>query len=298
MRALFCLRTKITGDPRPSSYPFVSGDGFRALARLRFDSIKDVEAATRDAAFTVNTGDIIFVTSSIVADFFEGVHPIISNPYILITHNGDTNIGKDLLRFIDDKIIRWFAQNVLAEHPKLTPIPIGLENLHHYQNGIISFFRAAQKRLEKLRPTNGGSARKARIFYNFKVRTNPKERQPAFDYLDRNRSAETVEDKLSPWLYLKKLSSYMFVASPPGNGADCHRTWEALYVGTVPIVKRSVGMDYFKGLGLPMLVIDEWEDLDAFDEEKLRAAYEETMNGARAQALSIDYWADRIRKVL
>jgi hypothetical protein len=30
-----------------------------------------------------------------------------------------------------------------------------------------------------------------------------------------------------------------YVASPRGNGLDCHRFWEGLYLGVTPIVERS-----------------------------------------------------------
>jgi hypothetical protein len=33
--------------------------------------------------------------------------------------------------------------------------------------------------------------------------------------------------------------NYAFVASPYGGGPDCHRTWEALILGCIPIVKSS-----------------------------------------------------------
>lgn len=36
------------------------------------------------------------------------------------------------------------------------------------------------------------------------------------------------------------MSGYQFVASPMGNGYDCHRTWEALALGCVPIVNLSL----------------------------------------------------------
>lgn len=312
-RAFFRLRTKITGDSRPSSNPFISGDGFRKLARFKFDSIGDIENAANpsiggvasdlkkdDVTFEVDRGDVIFVASPIIKDFFEKAHPKISNPYILITHNGDTNIGKDLSGYIDGKIIRWFAQNVLVEHPKLTPIPIGLENLHYYQNGIVSLFRSTRRMIERRGSSDNadacdyGSSRKARILYHFKVRTNPNARQPALDYFSRHPLAETMENKLSPRFYQKKISSYMFVASPPGNGEDCIRTWEAMYLGVIPIVKRSVGIDYFKRLGLPMLVVDEWTDLDTFDENKLHTTYEKTMKEARTEALYVDHWTKLI----
>ena len=305
-RAIFHWRTKLTGDSRLSSYPFISGDGFRALARFRFDTTDDIEAAVTElkdgtlsgkyhgATFDVKNGDIIFVASPIIKDFFEKVHPNISNPYVLITHNGDANIDENLFKFIDKKIIRSFAQNVIVSHPKITPIPIGLENLCLYQNGIVSYFKAMQKRLKGRILASNGCAKKARIFYHFKIRTNPDKRQPALDYFSRNPLTETMENKLSPRLYLKKLSSHMFMASPPGNGEDCIRTWEAMYLGVVPIVKRSIGMDYFKSLELPMLVVDEWTDLDEFDESKLRYKYEKITREARTEALYMEYWIKEI----
>lgn len=35
------------------------------------------------------------------------------------------------------------------------------------------------------------------------------------------------------------MTQMQFCASPHGNGLDCHRTWEALCLGCVPIVKSS-----------------------------------------------------------
>ena len=37
--------------------------------------------------------------------------------------------------------------------------------------------------------------------------------------------------------YLSELKQSMFILSPPGNGIDCHRTWEAIL--SVPIVLSS-----------------------------------------------------------
>jgi hypothetical protein len=52
------------------------------------------------------------------------------------------------------------------------------------------------------------------------------------------------------------LSNSQFVLSPPGNGADCHRTWEAIYLGAIPIVHKDFWP--FNNLELPVLVIDDW----------------------------------------
>ena len=39
--------------------------------------------------------------------------------------------------------------------------------------------------------------------------------------------------------YLETLQRFHFVVSPPGFGEDCHRTWEALMCGVVPILLRT-----------------------------------------------------------
>ena len=39
--------------------------------------------------------------------------------------------------------------------------------------------------------------------------------------------------------YLKKLASHKYVLSPPGNGADCYRTLESVYMGCVTFVEDT-----------------------------------------------------------
>jgi hypothetical protein len=55
------------------------------------------------------------------------------------------------------------------------------------------------------------------------------------------------------------MSDYAFVLSPFGNGMDCHRTWEALLCGCIPIVRSSVFNELFDGL--PVLIVDKWANI-------------------------------------
>ena len=59
--------------------------------------------------------------------------------------------------------------------------------------------------------------------------------------------------------YLEDLASSYFVLSPRGHGLDCHRTWEALYMGAIPIVKSS-GMDALFS-DLPVLIVKDWSEI-------------------------------------
>lgn len=57
----------------------------------------------------------------------------------------------------------------------------------------------------------------------------------------------------------KNMTDFAFVLSPFGNGMDCHRTWEALLCGCIPIVRSSVFNELFEGL--PVLIVENWSDI-------------------------------------
>ena len=52
---------------------------------------------------------------------------------------------------------------------------------------------------------------------------------------------------------------YAFVVSPYGGGPDCHRTWEALALGCIPIIKSCKMDPLFEGL--PVLLVRRWSDV-------------------------------------
>ena len=57
--------------------------------------------------------------------------------------------------------------------------------------------------------------------------------------------------------YLQELSEYKFCISPPGIGIDTHRTWEALMVGTIPIVLSSPLDSLYDSL--PVVIVDSYD---------------------------------------
>src|SRR5690606_33447515 len=61
--------------------------------------------------------------------------------------------------------------------------------------------------------------------------------------------------------------------SPRGAGLDCYRTWEALLLGTIPIVKTSTLDAAYDGL--PVLIVDDWKIIiKEFLEEKWKEMME------------------------
>jgi hypothetical protein len=58
----------------------------------------------------------------------------------------------------------------------------------------------------------------------------------------------------------KNQANHMFVISPEGIGMDCHRTWEALLLGCVPVVKKN-NHNLFQNL--PVWEVNDWSEFNA-----------------------------------
>lgn len=263
----------LSDNPRPDSRPYLSGDGLRALARHVYERGKtDLDGRS------VKARDVVFVESGLLEDYVSKVHAHVRNPYILITHNGDKNITEGCLTFLDDRIIRWFAQNALVDHPKITPLPIGLENARFASAGQVRLFWS----IKIDTPRNG------RILVAFSKMTNPEVREKALKELGKNPLADIYKGKLTQKAYLRLLSKYSYVASPPGNGFDCHRTWEALCVGTVPLVLDSTLNRFFKSMGAPIKIVPDYKTPLSDDERR------DIMKTANHEVMSLDYWKSLI----
>ncbi|MFA5000618.1 MAG: hypothetical protein WC531_00095 [Candidatus Paceibacterota bacterium] len=268
-------------NPHPSSCPYISGDSFRAFANMVYE-----KGLNSIVLGKIKENTIIFVCIEQAEKFFQEVHPHITKPYILITHNGDTLVTEQLAKYADKKINKWYAMSVTVSHPQITPIPAGLENLSYYNNGITKLF-------DKNRWKGGDKIN--RILFGFSISTNPGERQPAYDALIKCPSADEIRGKLNAKQYLEKLNGYKFVASPPGNAIDSHRMWEAMYLGVIPIVKRSFMMESFSQLGLPIWLVDDWQEIKNFSETELASKYTEIMAQANTKPLFLDYWINLIK---
>jgi hypothetical protein len=67
-------------------------------------------------------------------------------------------------------------------------------------------------------------------------------------------------EKLTPVGYYQCLPSYKFVVSPEGNGVDCHRHYEALVAGCIPIVERNPLVEK-KYQGCPILWTTDYSEI-------------------------------------
>ena len=274
---------KYCSDSRPASYPYVTGDGFRKLAKFIYDdTVKNVDPAN------VTEGDIIFVGNSNIKNFLRDIHPNVMNKYVLISHNGDEAIDDEAVKMAEEKVIKWYGINVTTTASKVVPLPLGIENKHYYVNGIPWIFDQARgKKVEK----------KTKIFYAFSVINNVAERQPVLDIMKKNANGETIVKWLNFKKYINLLNSYKFIVSPPGSSVEGIRNWDAFYLGVVPIVKRSITTTYFEKIGMPLWVVDEWSELNDIDSYTLAEKYDHIIRNGDNNKIFMEYWINKIKNL-
>lgn len=252
---------------------------------------------------------VVFVYSDMVDGFLRRILPHLRQPIVLISHNSDAAVEARHLPVLETGAVRhWFAQNAMVRHPRLTALPIGVANAQwpHGDATLLSAIAAEN--------ATAGADKRPGVYANFSVATNKAVRGPlhaalrhkpfvAFPRvpwtaklalarlkaLARGRTFDATRTPLPPAVYLRDLARWRYCVSPPGNGADCHRTWEALYLGCVPVVSTVP-----PGLldGLPHVRMD---DLAAMTLDGLDAALAAMARPFAFETLRLAYWRDRIR---
>lgn len=224
------------------SFPFISGMSYRANCDFHFDEF----IRNTDIILTQQfDGMSIFVKTDYLHEFSTFVLPYIKCKFFLYTHNSDLAIRSEWMNICDNKLLqKWYAQNVCFLHDKLQSIPIGIANKRWVHGNTDILQNVIDQNNEK---TN-------LVYCNFDVGTNVSEREYCLNNLVNVKKSQKTDFKS----YLEELSKSYFVVSPNGNGIDCHKHWEALYLKAIPIVTWSVNISHYGDF--PFLLINDWSD--------------------------------------
>ena len=221
-------------------------------------------------------GSTIYICSSAIKYFISYICKNIPYKIILVTGDCDETCWEDIfskyedfLYFIEnDKIIHWFSQNCTTIHPKLTQIPIGLDyhtmSNHHPTWGPKLKPLEQEQILQKIITSQSFKLycdRELRCYSNFHFSVKTKygnDRIDAYNKIPKHLIYYEPSHVLRETSWNNQ-TKYCFVISPHGNGLDCHRTWEALLLGCIPIVKTS-NLDTLY-IDLPVLIVQQWSDI-------------------------------------
>jgi len=226
--------------------------------------------------------NLVYLNTMYKNQFFHRIKNL-DNKFIIITHNCDINI--DNVDNLPNNVIKWFAQNINCVDDRLESIPIGLENSIWYPH--------VQKQKKIYNKVTEPKNIMNLVYMNHNINTNVKERIAPFDALNGKKfvTTEIRSNGVDFENYINKIYNHKFVVSPEGNGIDCHRTWETLYLNSIPLMKKNINNQYYTDL--PICLVDEWEDVT---EDFLNKEYERIINSTwNLDKLKMSYWVDKIQ---
>jgi hypothetical protein len=187
---------------------------------------------------------------------------------------------------VPQNVLHWFSQNVCIIDPRLSSLPIGLENRRWHPE--------VQKKNRMLGKLQTARKIKNLVYINHNISTNTAERTTPYDLL-KDKPFATVAYGFNPRNfdnYIDEIYNHKFVVSPPGNGVDTHRKWETLYLGSIPIEKRCPNNTFYEDL--PICFIDSW---DQVTESFLNNEYNRILqNQWNISKLYMSYWINLIHK--
>lgn len=245
---------------------------------------------------------IIFCKADNVLYFFEECKRTPLLEYVLVTHDSDISISSEIYNLAPSNIWAWFGQNIDHRAPDLYSIPIGStiatwigDSTHALQQEVSDF--------ELIEETGDDKSFDNLVYMNFGAHTNPHHRLPIYNALkDKSwvtakrcdvppNEYSTSPHFTSPTQYLKELYNHKFTISPLGNGVDCGRVWQALYLGVIPIIPRHINVEFYEDL--PILIYD---DLSELTPSHLETCYINLNSFPLYDKAKASYWARVIKE--
>ncbi len=260
--------------PTSDSYPYIAGMSFRNRCSLIYDEFR------KDSANRITADhQVVFIKIDFIHEFFEKVMPEIQHVVTIVTHNSDDDFGEHFIPYLEHpKVAKWYSINVVFSHPKLHSIPLGL--------GEKKWIHGDTEKIAT--STMSPSVKKHTAYLNFTSENWPQERVKVATHFAN--TSWVYNSKRVPFpQYLEDVKSSKYVISPRGIGMDCHRIWESILLGAIPIVLNCTFISHYRDL--PILIVDKWEDVT---EDFLHQQYDEIKKKQDLSRLYLDYWIKEI----
>eukprot|EP01001_Neometanema_parovale_P006562 NODE_2916_length_1314_cov_102.013434_g2769_i0.p1 GENE.NODE_2916_length_1314_cov_102.013434_g2769_i0~~NODE_2916_length_1314_cov_102.013434_g2769_i0.p1 ORF type:complete len:411 (-),score=31.51 NODE_2916_length_1314_cov_102.013434_g2769_i0:81-1259(-) len=241
-------------------YPYINGLGFKLLADFcrETPNLGYFPYATFATSQIFNRSLIYWplVFSYHNLQKLRGVLRNLLHHIFLMTHNQD---APHLPAFVLDspKVLKIFVVNGPdIDHPKVVHLPLGLRAYGKQYALSVNEVRATAAATMPNRTLHarfglssiaGKGAGSAKMLLRKAVLKSLRANGFYFD----NPTGHHGYDN-----YLREMTTFNFVLSPPGSGRDAHRTWEALGIGRPPVIANSTPTQLHDGL--PVVLASDW----------------------------------------
>lgn len=231
-------------------------------------------------------GVVIYVDTRWIQLFFSLWYPQLPVPIVLVSGGSDDSLPGGYIRFLleaNSKILHWYTMNCDQSSPRLSCIPLGLNDMTTWvaPDEFNRKWSSVERMVEiadqlVLSSRSSGLSQKRDLAYDvliprFNFGTHPSRMEAwhhfcgerigneAFVFTNTNNITALCGSKVETSDMYALTAKSAFVLSPHGHGLDCYRTWETLYLGAYPIVRRSTLDSLYEDL--PVLIVNRWEDV-------------------------------------
>ncbi|KAJ3348398.1 hypothetical protein HDU83_001350 [Entophlyctis luteolus] len=256
-------------------------------------------------------GSVIFVDVKEIDEFVTGLGLQIQRKFVLLSGDGDEcdpdcKVERsETARFVDSPYLRhWYMMNCKGldvAYAKMSCLPNGLKQWNGFRDALQVVYEQGyglKNGLEWKKPTELLPKKDRYVLLSFRISNNAKIRQPIYDMFCNSEKPiskvmnclydETINQTM---FYSEYFANSRFVISPHGMGLDCYRTYEAIFMNTIPVVITSTLDSLYTGL--PVLILKDWNELTIELMEKVEADFS-TMNWD-FRPLYVDYWYHKVR---
>lgn len=248
----------------------------------------------------IKENESVFVISSVLDKFVQIILPTLGDiKFKLVTGacvkgvpNEISSIHKNnYIKIFQKNVTRWYTQNFDGTI-ECVPIPLGID-YHTLQRGNHPWGQMAsakeQERILKEVSNFNFEDKSTRTFSSFHFQLferHNRDRHRAIDHLKNVKFNDVIKKPVPRKSLWNCMRSYKFIISPHGNGLDCHRTYESILLGSVPVVRSSTLDGLYEGM--PVLIIKDWKDLT----KEVLEQYKCTGN---LEKLKLNYWVSLIK---
>ena len=201
--------------------------------------------------------DVVFVKTDFIHNeiFQKEYLPKIKNRFTLITGISSYSVGGKHREILSNDLVKhWFCTNPPSSK-EVIPLPIGFEEKER-AGGNQEVLNLAMKNAPKW------SAKSDKLYLPYHdVGTNPR-RDAQVKFLSQLDYVDVEEERLQFAEYLDRMSKYKYILCLSGAGDDTHRNYEALLVGSTPIMLTTPLKRVFDFYNLPSVFLREWYDLE------------------------------------
>lgn len=263
---------------------FIVGEKFYSVADFIYSNDEKIDYNKLNNTFDKNNLkeiNIVYFHTMYRDYLFDSISNL-NKKFILISHNSDDNV--DSVSNLPNNVIKWFSQNINIRDSRLESLPIGLENG--------KWFPEVRKQRKILKKINTDKKYYNMVYMNHNVNTN-NDRKNIYNILkDKNFVTVNMSSNGQNYEnYIDNIYNHRFVICPQGNGIDTHRTWETLYLKSIPIEKRNINNQYYTDL--PICFVDDWNEIT---EDFLNREYERIINTKwNLDKLKMSYWIEKIK---